>query len=84
MAGCPRYPELQDPDWLRARYIDEGLSADQIAEMLGFECASQSVLYWLRKHNIPARPQAAPAPHGRPRPGRPRESRWNAEKWGAW
>ena len=67
MANEPLYPELRDADWLRARYVDEGLSQDQIAELLGFECARATVGQWLRRHGIPARPISAGAPHGRPR-----------------
>ena len=69
MGRPPKYPELQDADWLRARYVTEGLSTIEIAEMLDFDCAPTTVGNWLRKHGIPARP-----PTGREWPERRRES----------
>lgn len=61
----PKYPELQDPEWLRARYVVDGLSADQIAEMIDFDCTTTTVRNWLRRHGIPLRPSTEQAPNGR-------------------
>lgn len=60
-----KYPELQDPAWLRARYVEDGLSLDGIAELVDFDCSAVTVGYWMRKHGIPARPRTSRAPAGR-------------------
>ena len=49
------YPELGDAEWLRARYVDDGLSADKIAELVDFDCHRQSVWNALCRHGIPRR-----------------------------
>src|SRR6476646_8916680 len=47
-------PELADSDWLRARYIDEGLSTAQIAALL--DCGSPAVRVALIRAGIDRRP----------------------------
>ncbi len=65
--GYVKYPDLLNAEWLRARYWDDGLSADQIAELLGFECSQATVGKWLRHHGIPTRGSGEPSPSGRPK-----------------
>ena len=48
---------LHNEAWLRARYIDELLSMDQIAAQLG--CSKQSVQWALRKFQIQIRDRSA-------------------------
>lgn len=62
----PMYPELQDRDWLHARYVVEGLSQERIAELIDFGCTHKTVGNWLRRHGIPARPRGVRAPATRP------------------
>ena len=47
-------PELADTDWLRARYIDEGMSTAQIAALL--DCGSPAVRVALVRAGIDRRP----------------------------
>ena len=84
MARAPRYEEFLDAEWLRTRYVDEGLSTDQIAELIGFDVKPASVGYWLAKHGIPLRPKSSKSPAGRPRRGRPHDIRWDSSQKGAW
>lgn len=58
---------LHNESWLRARYLDESLSANDIARMLG--CTQPSVLWALRKFGIPVRDPSA-SKLGRPQPSR--------------
>lgn len=48
-----RYPELQDPEWLRSKYYDVPLSAKGIAAELG--CSTSVVLHSLSKFGLKAR-----------------------------
>ena len=43
----------RDKEWLFQKYVDEKLSTQQIARMLG--CSDGTVWQWLKKHNIPTR-----------------------------
>jgi transposase-like protein len=51
---APGADRLEDGAWLRARYLDEGKSCQQIAEELG--CAKMTVHRALRRHGIGGRP----------------------------
>lgn len=42
-----------DREWLVARYVDQQLSASEIAAIAG--CTENNVYYWMDKHNIPRR-----------------------------
>ena len=64
--GQVKYPDLLNAEWLRARYWDDGLSADQIAELIDFDCAQATVNKWLHRHGIPLRDRTELAPNGRP------------------
>jgi HNH endonuclease len=48
-----RYLELQDDAWLRNQYIEQGLSAPQIAALLG--CTTSNVEFHMRRVGIKAR-----------------------------
>jgi transposase len=50
---APGADRLEDGAWLRARYLDEGMSCRQIAEELG--CAKMTVYRALRRHGIDRR-----------------------------
>ena len=63
--AVPKYPELLNGDWLYARYVEDGLSLDQIAELIGFDVPAGTVAYWLGKHGIPTRANTRRAPNGR-------------------
>jgi len=49
--GETKFKRLLDSDWLRKKYIDEELSAPDIARIIG--CSGNAVNYWMRKHGIP-------------------------------
>lgn len=42
-------------EWLYQKYIVEGLGAPEIGELVGRD--PKTILYWLRKHDIPTRPR---------------------------
>jgi DNA-binding CsgD family transcriptional regulator len=46
-------PALSDPDWLRARYVTQGRTSDEIAGEVG--CSATTVKAALRAHGIPTR-----------------------------
>jgi IS30 family transposase len=48
-----RFPELEDANWLRQRYLVEGLSSFAIAAELG--CRATTVSRALQRHGIAAR-----------------------------
>lgn len=53
-----KYKLLNDSEWLREKYITDGLSTEQIKELVG--CAScASVAKYLRNHNIDVRTKSA-------------------------
>ena len=43
----------RDPEWLRARYIDDRMTMEEVAKAAG--CLPETVFYWLRKLEIPTR-----------------------------
>lgn len=48
--GLSMYPRLQDGEWLREKYVEEGLSTSDIAELVGSaECV---VVEWKQRHGI--------------------------------
>lgn len=49
------YRQLEDKDWLHARYVDDGLSILEITRLVGARTV-KPVGRALRRHNIPARP----------------------------
>jgi len=51
-----KFPQLNDPNWLHQKYINEQLDATDIANLVG--CFNVSVLRALRKHGIPTRTRA--------------------------
>lgn len=57
--GNTKFPQLYDPTWLSERYCDEGVSAEEIARMLG--CTSFAVLRALALAGISARRPGRPA-----------------------
>lgn len=65
-----RWPQLADPAWLRARYVDDELTTGEIAELIDFDCPSGTVSSWLKRHGIPAR-QPADRHRAVTRPGGP-------------
>jgi transposase len=50
------YKELGDGDWLRKKYVEEGLTGTEIADMLG--CLHKSVYKALDEHGIQRRSEA--------------------------
>jgi hypothetical protein len=72
-ASQTRYPALDDPAWLRERYVVEGFTQRGIATLVG--CSDVLVSRALKRHGIlrPAdrtAPEAAPVRHGEPMPER--------------
>jgi transposase len=52
----------KDESWLREKYVDEGKSLREVAEMA--DCSSRTVKEWLDEFGIPTRPTAEPTgPH---------------------
>lgn len=45
--------QLKDKSWLKEQYVDKQRSSEQIARNIG--CSQQSVLDWLKRHDIKAR-----------------------------
>lgn len=45
--------DWRDPDWLREKYHDEGLSLREIGDLVGI--SDRSIGYWMEKHDIPRR-----------------------------
>lgn len=62
---------LHREEWLRAKYLDERLSANDIARLL--ECSQPSVLFALRKFSIPIRNRSES------KKGRPSATVWTPE-----
>lgn len=50
-----RYPELHDRTWLHARYVEERLTGDQMAELIDFDCTAAAVYAALHRWEIPVR-----------------------------
>jgi len=44
---------FRNENWLRKKYIDEGLSLEKIAEICN--CTDDGIYYWMKKFNIPRR-----------------------------
>lgn len=44
---------MRDAAWLRQRYLEDGLSAAEIADEVGYE--RKTVIKWLKRHEIPRR-----------------------------
>lgn len=61
-AGQPRFPQLQDPAWLREQYEMEGRSTRDIAAELG--CAKSLIDHYMRSHGIARRSDGHPPVHG--------------------
>lgn len=51
------YPQLNDRQWLASRYVDRGMTQQQIAKELG--CTYQAVGGALRRRGIPTRPRGS-------------------------
>jgi hypothetical protein len=67
------FPDLHDADFLRARYVDEGLKHREIARLIG--CSDVSVGKALQRYGVKRSPgwtppEAEPARHGEPEPVR--------------
>ena len=45
--------EVDDPDWLREKYHDEGLSMQEVGDLVG--CSDGTVMRYMRKHDIEPR-----------------------------
>ncbi len=56
-SGRQRIMELGDAEWVRSRYVDEGMSIPEIAKILG--CQNMPVHRALVKHGIPRRKPGA-------------------------
>ena len=56
----PRPPRLDDAAWLRARYVERGLSSYAIAAALG--CDPATVRLALRRHGMPVKPPGSRTP----------------------
>jgi hypothetical protein len=54
------FPELHDADWLRARYVNEGLQQSEIAALIG--CATASVGHALKRLGVTAKERSEPEP----------------------
>lgn len=52
--GTQKY---RDPDWLKQRYVIDGLTVRDIATQIG--CSFPTILHWLERHNIDRRPVAS-------------------------
>lgn len=48
-----KYNQLNDEQWLKLKYLSEGLSANEISNIVG--CGVSLVLYHLHRHQIPIR-----------------------------
>lgn len=48
-------PDHTSKTWLEQKYINEGLGCPEIGAIVGRD--AKTILYWLRKHNIPTRPR---------------------------
>lgn len=46
---------FRNPEWLRARYWDDELTLEQIADEAG--CTADGIRYWMGKHSIKRRPR---------------------------
>ena len=44
------HPQLADKAWVQAR-VDEGLTDQEIADLVGNGCYAMMVLYWRLKHH---------------------------------
>jgi len=53
----PKYPELQDKNWLEQKYVEEKLSTTAISKIIG--CHKDSVTVALKRHEIPRRTNSA-------------------------
>lgn len=51
-------PLYRDCGFLKREYLEEERSAGEIAER--FDCTSQTIIYWLKKHDIPRRGRDEP------------------------
>lgn len=78
ITGMSRYPELDDERWLREHYVDERMSAGEVARLLG--CTKTPVLQALRRSGVQARSSQEAA---RTRVGMSRDvaSRLDDERW---
>jgi len=56
MIGKSKFAKLNDPEWLRQKYIDEKLSSNQIAEMVG--TTGNNVTARMKQFGIKARSQS--------------------------
>lgn len=56
----------RDEEWLREKYVDEGLNSPQIGEMCGV--SQKTVTRWLRKHDIETRGPNRGVNDDKPRP----------------
>ena len=59
--GDPHHRILDDAEWLRGKYLDEGLSTTQIAKEIG--ASARVICTWLERHGIERRPTGAPKGH---------------------
>lgn len=51
--GRLRIEELESPGWLKQKYLEEGLTIKEMAELLG--CSAGAMWQRLEKFNIPRR-----------------------------
>lgn len=83
-----RYPELQDPEWVRREYVDNDLRLQEIADKLG--CHPPAVLLALRRHGITERhprgggPWTGTPKHGHTRSARPGVPAYESPTYRTW
>lgn len=49
---------FRDPDWLREKYVEEGLSTWEVADLCG--CSQTTIRDWLGRHSIDTRARKRP------------------------
>lgn len=76
--GIAGFEKLRDPEWLRKRYHDDGLSMDGLAREIG--CTAGSVLKAFRRYGIPSKPSKRAAHLNRPVPDELRQPDWLNEQ----
>ena len=58
MAGRPNVPQLyKNKEWLYQKYIKEKRTAEECGKIAG--CFKNTILRWLKRHNIETRFQAS-------------------------
>ena len=70
-------PKYHDPEWLRQKYWEEGMSAPQIADEVGV--SDGAIRKWMKRHDIPRRSKSE-AHRNRTRPLSERfQEKWESD-----